>query len=109
MWHRLALALGATVEELRERMTGREFAAWCEYYAIEPFGALRDEYHARMIAAAVARALGANVEMSDFALRFGEAPRKTPAHFRQLIAMAAAAGGFNVDDNREPGRKTHRG
>ncbi len=31
-------------------MTAREFAEWRAYYALEPFGSWRDNYHAAMIA-----------------------------------------------------------
>lgn len=36
--HRLAIQLGATVEELRHRLTERELIDWAAYARIEPFG-----------------------------------------------------------------------
>lgn len=36
--HRLAIQLGATVEELRHRLTERELIDWAAYSRIEPFG-----------------------------------------------------------------------
>ena len=37
-WHRLALALGATVEELQERVSSKEFTRWMVFWESEPFG-----------------------------------------------------------------------
>lgn len=37
-WHRLALAFGATVEELQDRMSSAEFTRWIAYANLEPFG-----------------------------------------------------------------------
>ena len=40
-----------TVAELNSRMSGREFSQWMEFYALEPFGPVRDNLHAGQIAA----------------------------------------------------------
>jgi hypothetical protein len=54
MWLRLALALGATVAELQERMERREFLEWLAFYRVEPFGHGRDDLHAAMVLAMLA-------------------------------------------------------
>lgn len=38
MWMRLALAMGRPVRALQREMTSAEFAEWCAYYQLEPFG-----------------------------------------------------------------------
>lgn len=53
MLHRLALGLGRTVAELELGMSGREFDDWQEFYAVEPFGSMRDNLHAGQIAAMI--------------------------------------------------------
>lgn len=48
--HRLALALGRTVAELRAGMSYNELRAWDEYYRLEPWGPARDNMHAGLVA-----------------------------------------------------------
>lgn len=71
--HRLALALGRTVSELRATLTFNELRAWEEYYRLEPWGATRDNMHAGMIAAAIVnptRKRGTRaLSFSDFMLK----------------------------------------
>lgn len=43
---RLALQLGATAEELAERMTADEFDLWKAFYLREPFGAMVEDHRA---------------------------------------------------------------
>ena len=72
---RLALALGCSVREV-EQMAASEFDEWARYYAAEPFGAVRDNLHAGIIAAVVANAARAlsgskkadQLQASDFLL-----------------------------------------
>lgn len=52
--HRLALALGKTVHEIESQMTMREFYAWLDFYAVEPFGDTRADIRAGIIAATTA-------------------------------------------------------
>jgi len=45
----LALALGKTLEELGQ-MSAAEYASWCEYAALEPFGSeAQDWYQAHLV------------------------------------------------------------
>jgi len=52
---RLALALGCSVREV-ELMSAAEFDEWGNYYAVEPFGAARDNLHAGIVASVIANA-----------------------------------------------------
>ena len=69
MWFRVAALLGRTVEELQASMTGEEFAGWCAFYALEPWG-----YHAATWRMAVLATTTANFsgnakdpfELTDF-------------------------------------------
>jgi hypothetical protein len=57
IWHRLALALGRTIEELQATMSSTEFTDWCAYMRLEPFGYEVENWRAGMIAAAVCNTL----------------------------------------------------
>ena len=43
-----------TVEELGVRMSGREFVHWMAYYNMEPFGEMRADLRAGIIASTIA-------------------------------------------------------
>ena len=58
MLFRLALAMGRTIEELRAVLTYREFAEWCLYYQIEPWGEARADLRAGIISSTVANYAG---------------------------------------------------
>lgn len=51
MWHRLALGLGMSVAEAKERISSREFGSWCAYYGIEPWGYEADQLRCGIVAA----------------------------------------------------------
>lgn len=53
MWHRIALGIGDTIENLKERMSYSEFVDWCIYYRVEPWGFYLDHLHAGIIASTV--------------------------------------------------------
>lgn len=60
MAHRLAVMAGElNVEDMLCRMTARQWQRWCHYFEIEPFGAVRDNYHAALMAKMVADVNGA--------------------------------------------------
>lgn len=73
----LALAIGGcTVAELQQRMGAGEFAAWLAFYQVEPFGEMRADLRAGMLATLTANA-HRNVkkrrkpfEVGDFLFRF---------------------------------------
>jgi Protein of unknown function (DUF4035) len=51
---RLALALGRTVGELLDSISGPELLQWSEYYAVEPFGEMRDDFRSAQVCAILA-------------------------------------------------------
>jgi hypothetical protein len=53
LWHRLAMRLGGTVEELQERMSSAEFTYWLAFYEKEPWGFEMENFHAGVIASTV--------------------------------------------------------
>lgn len=59
MLFRLAAKLGRFVSEIEHGMDHTEFLEWCEFYSIEPFGEIRDDLRAGVIASAVV-----NVQLS---------------------------------------------
>lgn len=92
-----------TVSELGRRMTAREFARWMDFYKEEPFGPVRDNLHAGLVASMLynanrrkgARPLSAN----DFLL-MTERERMERTTKRTLAAVKALA---------EPKRKKRNG
>jgi len=53
MLFRLAAHLGRFVSEIEHGMDYTEFMEWCEFYSIEPFGEIRDDLRAGVVASAV--------------------------------------------------------
>jgi len=49
---RLALALGMTVAELLQRMSSHELSEWMAFYKTEPFGDVRGDVQAAVVAQA---------------------------------------------------------
>jgi hypothetical protein len=47
------LGLGRTVAEIEQGMSGQEMRDWELYWALEPWGAYRDNLHSGVIAAAI--------------------------------------------------------
>jgi hypothetical protein len=68
--HRLALALGRTIQELDNGMSSAEFSDWIEFYSMHPFGSERDNLHAAMLAALISNSNRAKgkppAEVNDF-------------------------------------------
>ncbi len=73
---RLALALGRTVSELDSSMTSAEFTEWMAYYAIEPFGQWRDNWHFAQLTALM------------FNVNCGKSSQLSTADFMYLDAAA---------------------
>lgn len=47
----MALSLGRTVAEIESDMSAKELLEWMAYDQIEPFGTVRDNFHAAIVAA----------------------------------------------------------
>lgn len=95
--HRLALALGMTVEEMLDRMSHREYRDWQEFYALEPFGDERADLRAGIVASVIANVnRDAKKHPEPFApgdfMPFYEKPAPSPAELAHKIR--AALGGY---------------
>jgi hypothetical protein len=72
--HTLALALGMTVAEVQEKVSGEELKWWMAYNRISPIGPERQDYNAALIASTVfnsQRTKGKPIEIEDMALKWG--------------------------------------
>lgn len=74
---RLCLALGCTLAELGERMTSQEFGLWIAYHQIEPFGEVRADLRAGIVASTVANYAGR--------MRTKEAGAAQPSEFMPFL------------------------
>ena len=52
----MALALGCSVRELLARIDSHELAEWMAFYSLEPFGHVRGDLQAGIVAATIANA-----------------------------------------------------
>lgn len=83
--------MGRTRKELLASLDSAELTAWQAFFDVEPFGPLRDNLHAGIIAAALIngnpwRRKGArDVTPSDFLLTV-ERPRQTVAEMKAALA-----------------------
>lgn len=89
MWFRIAALLGRTVEELQASITGEEFANWCAFYSLEPWGYWADTWRMAVIATTTANYSGnirKPVEIADFIPGAKRRDRQqTPAEMRRVI------------------------
>ena len=91
---RLALALGMTVRELLSRIGADELSEWIAYASLEPFGAIRGDLQAGIVASTIAGALGGKATPGDFLLTFEPKKEKTAADWQTIFkSMAAQMGG----------------
>jgi len=84
------------VAELQQRMGSAEFAAWLAFYQVEPFGELRGDMRAAMIATLTANAhrnakkKRQPFELSDFLFQFwksdGQGKGEPPATSREMMS-----------------------
>ena len=118
MAFRLALALGGmTVAELLTRISGRELSEWEAYYSLEPFGQVRGDLQAGIVASTVANLFrtkkGDKVyKPGDFTLEFKpprqKKPKPTPEQVQENLAfvktmVAAGYGSITTAKERSNG------
>lgn len=73
-WMVLALALGMTVAEAKDRVTASELAEWQAFYAVEPFGDVRADLRSAIVAHTMGSAFSdsdTNLTLDDFMPEFG--------------------------------------
>lgn len=92
----MALALGVPdVDALLAQLTSRQLAEWMAFGQLEPFGEVRADLRAAIVASTIANAFsvkGRRFKPADFLPRF-EKPKSQPAavmraNFRAFIAAA---------------------
>lgn len=98
MWFRVAALLGRTVEELQASMTGEEFANWCAFYSLEPWGYGAATWRMAVLATTTANYSGnirKPVEITDFIPGAKRRDRQqSPAEMRRVIeGMARSSDG----------------
>lgn len=79
----LCLQIGCTLAELGQRMSSPEFALWCGYRAMRPWGHEMAEFAAGTVAATVANYAGKS--------RNKDAPPAAPADFMPFLAREKSA------------------
>lgn len=87
---RLALALGRTVAELEQTMSGQELTEWIAYDSLEPFGDQRADLRAGIVAATMAnchRSRGDSFKPQDF-MPFVEKRNASPEEAMQALRAA---------------------
>lgn len=87
---RLALALGRTVGELMQTISSDELTEWSAFYRLDPFGDLRQDMQAALIASTLANVhapKGTSYTMADFKLSFHrpEPPVLSQAETHQFL------------------------
>jgi hypothetical protein len=97
----LAPLLGMTVEELRHRMTWREYRLWMARYKSNPWGPERSDLMLAQIAAVIANchSSGTRFTLQQFLPKFGTRStkrRKTDADLKRLAIKANAMLGGTV-------------
>tara|TARA_R110000803_G_scaffold43701_3_gene93020 strand:+ start:8564 stop:8896 length:333 start_codon:yes stop_codon:yes gene_type:complete len=105
MWFLLAGHLGRTVAELQATMGIREFIEWAAYYKLNPFGPVRGDYQAALIASTVANANRSSKQrapkLEDFLLKFGAVVRRaSPESIAAKFRMFAKAHNANLSGRR---------
>jgi len=88
---RLAVLWGCTVREAQARIDSAEFAEWCAFYLIEPWGGSADDGRIGMLCSMVAGVAGVRLDPSDIFPRLTEdgEPVNSQHQNPQLEAMAS--------------------
>ena len=82
MWFRLAALWNCTRPEAMARCDSMEFAEWCAFYMLDPWGGERGDLQAGIIASTIAQvnaAKGKRFKPSDFMPKFGPPPKPPSA------------------------------
>jgi len=104
-WHRLALALGRTVQEAKATVSALEFKSWVEFYGLEPWGEERADLRAGIIASTFAnchtRRGGKPYQPKDFMPRYGPPERMTDEEMASKFAAFAKSHNERVGHGRK--------
>jgi hypothetical protein len=108
MWHRLALALGSTVTDLQERMPHREYVDWVALWQIEPWGDVRGDMQAALVATLLANAHRDRkkrqkpYDPADFMPRFWRRTQSAAHRTGSSLAAKALAIFSQMTDEEQP-------
>ena len=78
MWFRLAALWNCTRPEAMARCDSMEFAEWCAFYILDPWGGERGDLQAGIIASTIAQvnaAKGKRFKPADFMPNFRSSPK----------------------------------
>ncbi|MCH7872238.1 MAG: DUF4035 domain-containing protein [Planctomycetes bacterium] len=82
MWFRLAALWNCTRPEAMARCDSMEFAEWCAFYILDPWGGERGDLQAGIIASTIAQvnaAKGKRFKPADFMPKFGPRRGRQPS------------------------------
>ena len=97
MWHRLALALGRPIAELKRTMSRWQFRQWCTFYRLEPWGIEVSSWQSGMMAHSIISAVWGMMGGT------GDAIRDESAFFEQFRpSLAFSAGGAGDPERADP-------
>jgi hypothetical protein len=89
------LHLGLPVAEAQQRIDAREFAEWMAYDQLDPFGQVRGDLQAGIVASTLVNLQpgrrGAAAKVGDFVLRFFRRPSVTPVATEETLKSRVAA------------------
>jgi Protein of unknown function (DUF4035) len=80
--------MGRTVRELLSSLDSEEIAEWAAFYRLDPFGGIRGDYQAAVVAQVVAQANAKKdhtFKLSDFLLKWGTKEQKDRGMSQQEI------------------------
>lgn len=95
--HSLALALGMTVAEVHEKVSGEELRWWMAYNRISPISKDRDDYNSALIAQAiynVNRGKNKPLKIDEVKLKWGEAKTGMVRNMKGMIKLLSTVGGL---------------
>ncbi len=83
-----------------ETNTSAEYAELCALWAIEPWGEVRDAYHAAVVAKTIAEALTkpppGGFKLDHFVVSFAPRPAQSPADMRRILRQVADLAGVSI-------------
>ncbi len=86
-----------SVAQAQREISSREFAEWFALdKLVEPFGDIRGDLQAGVVASVAANCMGAKTKPSDFVLKFGEDAEEKPVNMQAMVSAALRMSGAEV-------------
>lgn len=95
---RLALALGRTIDELRDSILADELALWAELYRKSPWGGDAEDERNAVVCAVVNNSLGGTGTVRDFRVQWDGGDR---AEKRLIVSFAAGMKAMAAQVNKD--------